>query len=199
MTAKDSKANPKVDAYFARAKTWREEMQALRAILLATPLTEELKWGKPCYTIEGHNILVLAPFKEYCALLMVKGALMKDPKGILLQPTENSQAGRQIRFSSLQQISKRKAALKGYIADAIAVEKSGAKVAMKTVAEYPVPEEFQARLDGLPALRDAFEALTPGRRKGYLLHFSGAKQSVTRAARVEKCIPRILEGKGIDD
>ncbi|HEY4370861.1 MAG TPA: YdeI/OmpD-associated family protein [Burkholderiales bacterium] len=199
MTVKDPKANPKVDAFLARAKSWRGEMQALRAILLASPLAEDFKWGKPCYTIEGGNVLVLAPLKEYCAFILFKGALMKDPKGILVQPTENSQAGRQLRFSSLQQITRLKAALKGYIAEAIAVEKSGAKVAMKTVAEYPVPGEFQERLDKLPALRAAFEALTPGRRKAYLLHFAGAKQSATRAARVAKCMPRILEGKGIDD
>lgn len=199
MATKAEKANPKVDAFLDRAKAWREEMQALRALLLASPLEEDLKWGKPCYTFEGRNVLVLAPFKEYCALILFKGALMQDPKGILVRPTENTQAGRQIRFTSMAEITKLKTALKGYIADAVAVEKSGLKVELKKPGEHPVPEEFQVMLDELPKLKKAFEALTPGRQRAYLLHFSGAKQSKTRTARAEKWAPQILEGKGMDD
>jgi uncharacterized protein YdeI (YjbR/CyaY-like superfamily) len=162
-------------------------------------LTEELKWGKPCYTIDGGNVLLIHGFKEYCAILFHKGALLKDPKGILVQQTENVQAARQIRFTDVKEIIKLNTVLKSYIRDAIEVEKAGLKVDFKKSTEFVVAEEFQSELDGDSALKAAFEALTPGRQKGYLLYFSGAKQSKTRVARVEKCVPRILDGLGLDD
>lgn len=191
--------NPKVDAYVSKAKNWKEEIEQLRSIVLECPLKEELKWGNPCYTHEDTNIVLIHVFKEYAALLFFKGALMKDAKGLLIQQTENTQAARQLRFTSVSEITKLKATIKAYIKDAIAVEKAGLKVEFKKTAEFNMPEEFQIRLDGMPALKKAFAALTPGRQKAYLLHFSAAKQSKTRESRVEKAIPQILDGKGLDD
>ena len=191
--------NPKLDGFFKHAKKWREELQKLRAIVLACPLAEEMKWGQPCYTSEDKNIVIIHGFKEYCALLFFKGVLLKDPKHILIQQTENVQAGRQIRFTNLDQIVKLAPTLKSYILEAIAVEKSGLKVKKKQTSDFKVPEEFQSKLDELPALKAAFNALTPGRQRGYLHFFSSAKQSKTRSERVEKWMPTILKGKGLDD
>ncbi|BCZ82228.1 hypothetical protein PTKU64_59030 [Paraburkholderia terrae] len=191
--------NPKVDAYIAKLKQWREETEKLRAIVLECPVTEELKWGVPCYTVDDKNVVLIHGFKEYCAILFVKGALLKDPKGILIQQTENVQSARQVRFTSLQEIVKLQSVLKTYIRAAIEVEKAGLKVAHKSTEEFEVAEEFQTRLDKLPKLKTAFEALTPGRQRAYLLHFSSAKQSKTRESRIEKCMPLILEGKGLND
>ena len=178
---------------------WQAELELLRGIALDSGLAEELKWGVPCYTLEGTNVVLIHAFKEYCALLFFKGALMKDPKGILVQQTKNVQAARQIRFTSIKDVAAKGATLKAYIREAIGIEKAGLKVAYKKPSEFAVPEEFQKKLDGDPLLKAAFKALTPGRQRAYLLHFSSAKQSKTREARVEKCKPRILEGKGLDD
>lgn len=194
-----SQRNPKVDAVLRQAKKWREELEELRRIVLDCGLTEELKWYQPCYTSEGKNIVLIHGFKEYFALLFMKGALLKDPKSILVQQTENVQAGRQIRFTSLQEIAGLEPVLKAYIHEAIAVEKAGLQVKLKPMADYKVPEEFQRILDKSPALEKAFAALTPGRRRGYLLHFAAPKQSETRTARVVKCTPLILKGKGLND
>jgi uncharacterized protein YdeI (YjbR/CyaY-like superfamily) len=191
--------NPLVTKAHAKEKRWSAEYVALRRLCLASGLNEELKWGQACYDLNGGKVVLIHGFKEYCALLFMKGALLEDPKGILVQQTKNVQAARQIRFASLAEINKQKAAVKAYIEEAIAVEKSGAKVPMKSVAQFDVPEEFQKRLDDDPELAEAFHALTPGRQKGYLLHFAGAKQSATRTARVEKHAPRILRGLGLDD
>lgn len=198
---KDTNANtnPKVDAFLGRAKNWQKEFGALREIALASNLTEDLKWGQPCYTLENTNIVLIHGFKEYCAFLFFKGALLKDPNNILVQQTENVQAARQIRFTSVQQIEKMKTTLKAYIREAIEIEKSGLTVEFKKTDEFAVPEEFQRQLDETPGLKDAFEALTPGRQRGYLLHFSSAKQSKTREARIEKCIPMIFDGLGLND
>jgi uncharacterized protein YdeI (YjbR/CyaY-like superfamily) len=193
------KPNPKADFYFSNSEKWQKEMKKLRTIALGCGLTEELKWGCPSYTLEKTNIVLIHEFKEYCAYLFFKGALMKDPKGLLIQQTKNVQAARQIRFTGVQEIAKLETVLKAYIKEAIAVEKAGLKVEFKTAAQFDMPDEFQSRLESMPALRRAFEALTPGRQKGYLLHFSSAKQSKTREARVEKCIPLILDGMGLDD
>ena len=192
-------ANPKVTSVLAKTKKWREEFEALRTLALSTGLTEELKWGQACYALNGTNVFLIHGFKNYCALLFMKGALLKDDGGLLVQQTENVQSARQIRFSNLGEIKQLEPRLKSMIKEAIAIEKSGAKVAFKTAAEFNVPEEFQVKLDQSTKLKKAFEALTPGRQKGYLLFFSSAKQSVTRAARVEKSIPDIHKGKGLDD
>ncbi len=191
--------NPKVDSYINRSTTWGKEMAKLRAIVLNSGLTEELKWGVPCYTLQGKNIVLIHEFKEYCALLFVKGALMSDPERILIQQTENVQAGRQIRFADIEEIAELEPILTAYVAEAIEVEKSGRKVERKPTSEFTMPEEFKARLDAMPTLKTAFEALTPGRQRAYLLHFSAPKQSKTKEARIEKNIPRILEGKGLND
>jgi uncharacterized protein YdeI (YjbR/CyaY-like superfamily) len=191
--------NPKVDFFFDKAKKWREEFEKLRTIILDCGLTEELRWGKPCYTFQNSNIVLIHGFKEYCALLFMKGALLKDPKGILIQQTENVQAARQIRFTNVREIVKMVPILKAYIREAVGVEKAGLEVNYKKTAEFKVPEEFKNKLDENPALNAAFKALTPGRQRGYLLYFSGAKQSKTRESRVEKCVPQILKGKGLDD
>ncbi len=191
--------NPKVDAYFNRAEKWREESKTLRAIIVGCPLTEELKWGKPCYSFEGSNVVIVQGFKESCALLFCKGALLKDPQGILEKPGENTQGAKRIRFTSVGEIVKMKAVLKAYVKEAIEVEKAGLEVSYKTTAEFVMPEEFRTKLEGNRALKKAFEGLTPGRQRAYLLHFSGAKQSKTREARVERCMERILSGKGLDD
>jgi len=194
-----NKTNPKVDAVLRQSKKWQEELQTLRAIVLNCGLTEELKWYQPCYTFEGRNIVLIHGFKEYCALLFFKGVLLKDPQGILIQQTENVQAGRQIRFTSVREIVKMKAVLKAYIHEAIEVEKAGLKVKLKKTADFKTPEEFQQKLDEMPALKTAFHALTPGRQRGYLFYFSQAKQSKTRSARVEKCMQQIFDGKGFDE
>lgn len=191
--------NPLVSKAHAKEKRWSAEYAALRRLCLASGLNEELKWGQACYDLNGGKVVLIHGFKDYCALLFMKGALLKGPKGILIQQTKNVQAARQIRFASVADINKQKAAVKRYIKEAIAVEKSGAKVKMKSVAQFAVPEEFQTRLADDPKLAKAFHALTPGRQKGYLLHFAGAKRSATRAARVAKHAPRILQGLGLDD
>ncbi|MFZ0549612.1 MAG: DUF1801 domain-containing protein [Steroidobacteraceae bacterium] len=191
--------NPLVSKVHGKEKRWGAEYAALRQLCLASGLHEDLKWGQACYDFNGGKVVLIHGFKDYCALLFMKGALLQDPKGILIQQTKNVQSARQIRFISLADIKKRRAAVTAYIKAAIAVEKSGAKVKMKSAAQFDVPEEFQTRLDDERALADAFHALTPGRQKGYLLHFAAAKQSATRAARVEKHAPRILKGLGLDD
>ncbi len=194
-----NKTTPQVDGYIRKNKKWQKELQALRTIVLDCGLTEEVKWRVPCYTLENRNVLFIGAYKEAAVLSFIKGALLKDAKKILIQQTENSQTVRVIRFADLQQIVEMQPVLTAYIREAIAVEKAGLKVAFKKITEHAVPEEFQSRLDELPALKAAFEALTPGRRRAYLMHFAGAKQSKTRAARVEKCVKQILNGKGLDD
>jgi uncharacterized protein YdeI (YjbR/CyaY-like superfamily) len=191
--------NPIVTKVHVKEKRWGAEFAALRQLCLGSGLNESLKWGQACYDLNGGNVVLIHGFKEYCALLFMKGALLKDPKGILIQQTKNVQAGRQLRFTSLADVNKHQAAIRSYIKEAIAVEKSGAKVPMKDAAQFPMPAEFLKRLDDDPELAEAFHALTPGRQKGYLLHFAGAKQSATRAARVEKHAPRILLGLGLND
>jgi uncharacterized protein YdeI (YjbR/CyaY-like superfamily) len=191
--------NPKVDAYLARAKDWQKEVEKLRAIVLDCDLTEELKWGVPCYTFRKSNIVLIHVFKEYCALLFFKGALLGDPNGILVQQTKNVQSARQARFTNTREIARLQAVLRAYICEAIALEKSGQKVNFKPTAAFEVPEEFQKRLNEMPALETAFHALTPGRQRGYILHFSAASQSKTRASRVENCVERILHGMGLND
>jgi uncharacterized protein YdeI (YjbR/CyaY-like superfamily) len=191
--------NPLVSKVHGKERHWSAEYAALRRLCLASGLNEELKWGQACYDLGGRKVVLIHGFKDYCALLFMKGALLKDPKGMLVQQTKNVQAARQIRFASIADINKQRAAIKACIKEAIAVEKSGAQVTMKTVAQFDVPQEFQKRLDQDPKLAEAFRSLTPGRQKGYLLHFAGAKQSATRAARVEKHAPRILKGLGLDD
>ena len=188
-----------MDWYFTKAKQWKEESEKLRDIILDCGLTEELKWGKPCYAFEGSNIVLIHGFKEYCAILFMKGALLKDPKKILVQQTENVQSARQLRFRNVEEIVKQQPAIKAYVKEAIALEKSGVAVPLKKTSDFKMAEEFQKRLKENAALKKAFEALTPGRQRGYLLYFSGAKQSATREARVEKCVPQILKGKGLDD
>jgi uncharacterized protein YdeI (YjbR/CyaY-like superfamily) len=194
-----SKTNPQVDSYLKKSKKWQQELQQLRTILLSCPLTEELKWGKPCYTFQEANVVVILPLKEYCTLLFCKGALLKDPNGLLVKAGENTQAARQIRFTSATEITAKKTLLKAYIQNAIEVEKAGLEVTYKTTSEYKVPDEFQKQLDRTPALKKAFHALTPGRQRGYLIHFSAAKQTQTRESRIEKCTPQILNGKGLLD
>lgn len=191
--------NPKVDWYFDKAEQWQEEIRQLRTIVLDCHLTEELKWGCPCYMFENSNIVLIHVFKDYCALLFFKGALLKDPRGILIQQTENVQSARQIRFTDVQEIKKLAPALKDYIYEAVEVEEAGLKVPLKTTADFAVPEEFQSQLDRNSALKAAFEALTPGRQRAYLFYFSQAKQSKTRMSRVEKYLPKILERKGLED
>ena len=194
-----NRMNPKVDFYFNKAKKWQEETEKLRRILLECGLTEELKWGVPCYTFQKRNIVLIHVFKEYCALLFFKGALLNDPNGILIQQTKNVQAARQIRFTNVREIVKMKPILKAYIHEAIEVEKAGLKVDFRKTTDFNIPEEFQSKLDKIPALKSAFDALTPGRQRAYILHFSAPKQSRTREARVEKCMQQILNGKGLND
>lgn len=194
-----NRMNPKVDGYLRRAKEWREEFEKLRKIILDCALTEELKWGVPCYTFEKRNIVLMHGFKDYCALLFFKGALLKDPEGILIQQTKNVQAARQIRFTNVREILKLKAILKAYVQEAIEVEKSGQKVEFKKTSEFKIPEEFQEKLAEAPALKKAFAALTPGRQRAYIFYFSQPKQSKTRQSRVEKYTREILNGKGLND
>ena len=191
--------NPKVDFYFDKAIQWQKEIEKLRTIALDCGLTEELKWGCPCYLFEKRNIVLIHVFKEYCAFLFFKGALLKDTDGILIQQTKNVQVPRQIRFTNVREIVKLAPTLKAYIYQAIEVEKAGVKVKLKKSTEFDIAEEFQKKLDKVRGLKTAFHALTPGRQRGYLLHFSAPKQSKTREARVEKCIPLILNGKGLND
>ena len=191
--------NPLVSKVHGKERRWSAEYAALRQICLASGLNEELKWGHACYDLNGSNVVLIHGFKTYCALLFFKGALLKDPKGVLIQQTKNVQAARQMRFASLEEIERHRRTIMDCLREAIAVAKSGAKVRMKSAAQFAVPAEFQTRLDNDPALAKAFHALTPGRQRGYLLHFAGAKQSATRSARVEKHAPRILKGLGIND
>jgi uncharacterized protein YdeI (YjbR/CyaY-like superfamily) len=191
--------NPKVDAYLSKTKKWQKELTKLRAIILDCQLTEELKWGTPCYTFQTSNVVLIHVFKEYCALLFFKGALLKDAKGILIQQTKNVQAARQIRFTNVREIAEMEPILKAYIREAIEVEKTGLKVNFKKTSEFKRPEEFQKKLDELPALKTAFDSLTPGRQRAYILYFSAPKQSKTRESRVEKCMRQILDGRGLND
>jgi uncharacterized protein YdeI (YjbR/CyaY-like superfamily) len=191
--------NPKVDFFFSKAEKWQEEFEKLRMIILDCGLTEQLKWGCPCYSFQKKNIVLIHGFKEYCALLFFKGTLLKDAEGILVQQTENVQAARQIRFADIREIFDLEPVLKAYVHEAIEVEKAGLRVDFKKASEFKVPEEFQNKLDVNPVLKTAFYALTPGRQRGYLLYFSAAKQSKTRRSRVKKWMPQILNGKGLDD
>ncbi len=190
--------NSKVDFYFSKAN-WQKELEQLRKIVLSCGLTEELKWGCPCYSFDKSNIVLIHVFKEYCAVLFFKGALLNDASGILIQQTKNVQAARQIRFTNVKEIVKLKTILKAYIFEAIEVEKAGLKVPLKKTAEFSMPQEFKNKLNKNAALKTAFYALTPGRQRGYLLHFSAPKQSKTRESRIEKCMPQILNGKGLND
>lgn len=191
--------NPKVDFFFNKAKNWQQEFEKLRTIILDCGLTEELKWGCPCYTYDKKNIVLIHGFKEYCAVLFFKGALLADPNGILIQQTENVQVPRQVRFTSLKEVVKLAPVLKKYVREAIEVEKLGLKPELKKTSEFSMPEEFERILKEDAALKRAFKELTPGRQRAYLLHFSSAKQSKTRVSRIEKAIPDIMEGKGLDD
>lgn len=191
--------NPKCDFFFKKTGKWQQEYDQLRMLALDTGLKEELKWGCPCYTLEGANVFLIHGFNNYCAILFHKGALMKDPKKLLIQQTENVQSARQMRFSNIREILDLAPAIKAYFKEAIRVEKSGEKVALKKPSEYKIPAEFKTRLDSFPGLKKAFEKLTPGRQRGYLLYFGSAKLAKTREERVEKNIPRILDGKGLED
>jgi len=191
--------NPKVDFYFNKAQKWQKELEKLRTIIIDCQLTEELKWGVPCYSFQESNIVLIHVFKEYCALLFIKGALLHDANGILIQQTKNVQAGRQIRFTNIREIVEMETILKAYINEAIEVEKAGLKVNFKKTTEFIIPEEFQNKLNEIPALKTAFDALTPGRQRAYNFYFSEPKQSKTRESRIEKCMQQILNGKGLND
>ena len=191
--------NPKVDWYFDKNEKWQKETRKLRTIILDCGLTEELKWGCPCYTYESSNVVLIHVFKEYCAVLFFKGALLADPDGILIQQTENVQAARQVRFTNIKEVKERERILKTYIYEAIEVERAGLQVKLKKTKDFKIPEEFQTKLDKMPSLKKAFDALTPGRQRGYIFHFSQPKLSKTREARVEKYLKQILSGKGLDD
>ncbi|MGF6352289.1 uncharacterized protein YdeI (YjbR/CyaY-like superfamily) [Paenibacillus sp. 4624] len=191
--------NPKVDAYLSKIKTWKDESVKLREIILDCDLTEDYKWMHPCYTVKGKNVVLIHGFKEYCAIMFLKGSLLKDPHGILIQQTNNVQGGRQIRFTNLEQIIEQEEILKAYIREAIEVEQAGLKVEKKEVEQFAVPEELQQQFDANPAFQEAFEALTPGRQRAYLYHFSQPKQSKTKTSRIEKCMQPIMEGKGLND
>src|SRR3984885_5897090 len=194
-----SRMKSEVDLYLKKAKKWQGELERLRKIILDCQLTEEMKWGKPCYSFQGSNIVILLPLKAYCALLFCKGALLKDADGLLIKAGENTQAARQMRFTNVREIVARKGTLKAYINEAIEAEKAGLKVEFKKITEFIVPEELQDKLDEIPALNTAFKALTPGRQRAYIIYVSAAKQSKTRASRVEKCLEQILKGKGLND
>lgn len=191
--------NPKVDWFFNKDSPWQEAFAELRELALASGLTEELKWGHPCYTLKGKNVFLIHGFKDYCAVLFHKGVLLKDKAGLLVQQTANVQGGRQLRFTSLREVEKLGGTIKAYMQEAVEVERKGLKVPMKKTAEFHTPEEFAQALEEMPGLKKAFNALTPGRQRGYLLYFGSAKQSKTRQARIEKHVDRILEGKGLDD
>jgi len=191
--------NPKVDWYFEKNEKWQKETRKLRTIILDCGLTEELKWGCPCYTYESSNVVLIHVFKEYCAVLFFKGALLADPDGILIQQTENVQAARQVRFTNIKEVKERERILKTYIYEAIEVERAGLQVKLKKTKDFKIPEEFQTKLDKMPSLKKAFDALTPGRQRGYIFHFSQPKLSKTREARVEKYLKQIISGKGLDD
>ena len=191
--------NPKVDWYFEKNEKWQKETRKLRTIILDCGLTEELKWGCPCYTYESSNVVLIHVFKEYCAVLFFKGALLADPDGILIQQTENVQAARQVRFTNIKEVKERERILKTYIYEAIEVERAGLQVKLKKTKDFKIPEEFQTKLDKMPSLKKAFAALTPGRQRGYIFHFSQPKLSKTREARVEKYLKQIISGKGLDD
>ena len=191
--------NPNVDFYFDKSKHWQEELEKLRILMNDCGLTEDLKWGVPCYNFEKNNIVLIHTFKDYCAILFFKGALLKDTAGILIQQTKNVQAARQMRFTNIRDILELEPLIKTYIKEAIEIEKAGLKVEFKKTEEYPVPEEFKQKLEEIPVLKTAFEALTPGRQRAYLLHFSAPKQSITRQSRIEKCMEQILNGKGLND
>jgi uncharacterized protein YdeI (YjbR/CyaY-like superfamily) len=194
-----SRKNPKVDVYLSKTQEWRPEQEKLRGILLDHPLDEALKWAKPCYAFEGSNVAIIIPLKESCALMFCKGALLKDTKGLLSRPGENTQSGRWIKFTAVREIAAKKAVLNAYIDEAIAAEKAGLKIQFKKTSEFKMPEELRKKLEKTPALKAAFAALTPGRQRGYLLHFSAPKQAKTREARIEKCAPQILAGLGLND
>lgn len=191
--------NPKIDAYINHSEKWQKELEILRMIILDCPLNEELKWGVPCYTFQDSNVVLIHVFKEYCAILFIKGSLLKDDHGVLIEQSKNVQAGRQIRFTNVQEIVNMETVLKAYILEAIEIEKAGKKVIFKKTTEYPIPEEFQMKLNENQALKTAFESLTPGRQRGYILYFSAPKQAKTRESRIEKCLPIIFNGKGLDD
>ena len=193
------KKNPKVDKVLSTGTQWRKELEKLREIILECGLTEVLKWGQPCYTVDGRNIALIHGFKEYCAILFIKGVLLQDAEGILIRQTEHVQAGRHIRFTTVRDIEKLEPVIKAYLYEAIEVEKAGLKVKMKKTEDFTIPDEFQTKLDAMPALKKAFDALTPGRQRGYIFHFSQPKLSKTREARVEKSIALILAGKGLND
>jgi uncharacterized protein YdeI (YjbR/CyaY-like superfamily) len=193
-----SKTNPNVDAFIANAKNWQPELKLLRAILLDSQLTEDFKWSQPCYTLDGKNVIVLGPMKDSCAFAFFKGALLKDPHGVLTRPGQHSQSARWIKFTSTREIVEMKSVLKSYIREAIQIEKSGLKVKLKKTSDLKLPEEFQLMLDEFPDVKKAFEALTPGRQRAYIYHFSAPKQSKTREARIRKFMPHILKGKGLD-
>lgn len=189
----------RIDEYFRQAAKWRDELTALRSIILGGELAEEWKWGKPCYTLKKRNVVILMRLKAHCALMFCKGALLRDAEGLLVAPGPNTQSGRWIKFTSTQEIAETENVLRTYLAEAVAVEKAGLEVVYKATSEYNVPVEFRTRLVACPALKHAFEALTPGRQRGYLLYFSAPKQSKTRESRIEKCLPRILSGEGLND
>jgi len=191
--------NPKVDAFLSNAKKWHEEFEKLRMLILDCQLIEELKWGFPCYTLEKSNVVLIHGFKDYCALLFFKGALLNDAKDILIIQSENTQASRQIRFANIREIVENESIITAYIREAIEVEKAGLKVIFKKTKEYKIPEEFQNKLDEIPALKTAFDLLTPGRQRAYLLHFTAPKQAKTRVSRIDKCMQQILGGKGLND
>ncbi|MFX1477764.1 MAG: YdeI family protein, partial [Promethearchaeota archaeon] len=193
------KMNPKVDEYLSKVEKWHEEMKKLRMIILDCGLTEELKWGKPCYTFQKSNIVIIQGFKGYCALMFFNGVLLKDTNGLLIKPGEHTQAGRQIRFTNVRGIVEMEPILKTYIDEAVEVEKAGLKVNFKKTTDFIIPEEFQSKLDEIPTLKTAFDALTPGRQRAYLFYFSQPKQSKTRESRIEKCMQKILNGKGLND
>ena len=194
-----SEPNPKTDWFFVKDTKWQKEYEKLRKIILSCGLSEELKWGCPCYTFENNNIVLMHGFKEYCALLFFKGALLADPDGMLIQQTENVQSARQLRFTSVQQVVKAERIVKAYVYEAIEVERAGLQVKYKKTKDFKIPDEFQTKLDKMPSLKTAFNALTPGRQRAYIFHFSQPKQSKTRTARVEKYLKQILNGKGLDD
>jgi uncharacterized protein YdeI (YjbR/CyaY-like superfamily) len=194
-----SKSNPKLDAYFNESREWPKELAKLRAIILGCGLVEELKWGKPCYTFEGNNLIILYRLKESCAVGFLKGTLLKDSQGILIAPGENSQSNRYAKFTSVREIAEKEAVLKAYIRETIDAEKAGLKVQFKEITEHQVPAELEQKWKANPALKKAFRSLTPGRQRGYLLYFSGAKQPATREARIDKCTPQILKGRGLHD